>query len=72
MWPKCQTDRATAQVSTNTPTMTNPALLMSKLAMKSSPGDHVHIEFNLVKHLLRFTKCLYDQTSEAGWHYVAR
>src|SRR5215469_8463702 len=31
--PKCQTDRATAQVSTNTPTTTKPALLMSKLPM---------------------------------------
>ncbi len=29
MWPKCQTDRATAQVRTKMPTMTNPALLMS-------------------------------------------
>jgi hypothetical protein len=39
---------------------------------ESSPGDHMHIEFNMVKRLLRSTKCLYDQTSEAGWHYMTR
>src|SRR5262249_35090300 len=34
IFPKCQMDMATAQVTTKIPTMTNPALLMLKVPMK--------------------------------------